>query len=376
MFVTIGTKTIDTSKAKSVDEILNIWSDANHDSDQIKTAKLVGYNFNPLDLTSVNAGKFTSSDVALIKVNISNAPVVHLSSSLVAQNEHLVILGFPGNAEGAIVDNSTETVTATSGVVSAIKKDSGGKNTLYQTDADISHGNSGGPAFDEVGDVIGLSTYTYQGTSADDGRKNYIRDIADFVKLTKDKSVTLNTKSTTQETWEKGLKLYDKSHYSAAVKQFEKVKALYPAHRLADSYIKSAKDNIAAGKDIKDFPIVILIAGLVVAVAGVGVAVFLIVRHRTHHHLYQTHEAAMPAGGPAPGGFALTGQLPPVMPGATGAPASFVPSPAPQPQQFVPTQPPAAPSETPQVTSVPVLIQPTAPAPGPTDNSNPPTPAA
>lgn len=53
---------------------------------------------------------------------------------------------------------SSGDVTFTSGVVSAIRISSDGKR-IYQTDAKVSQGSSGGPVLNEEGEVVGVVTF-------------------------------------------------------------------------------------------------------------------------------------------------------------------------------------------------------------------------
>lgn len=257
----------------------------------IKPAKVLAYNYDPKDsLTAIADPKagFSSSDVALLKIDTQNAPAIPIETGRVVQNEKIIIMGFPGNANNPLTDNQQTDVTVTDGVVSSIREAAGGKGKLYQSDAAASHGNSGGPAIDEDGKVIGLMTYRYADTEQGDAASSYIRDIADFTKLASDNGVKIDGTSTTQQDWESGLELYSKSHYSAALKDFAKVETAYPAQRLVASYISSSKDAIAAGKDVKDVPVDALIIILVLALAGAGTAGVVIIRHHGLHRVYQT----------------------------------------------------------------------------------------
>jgi S1-C subfamily serine protease len=49
--------------------------------------------------------------------------------------------------------------TITTGRVSRFRRDIGGQQVI-QTDAAIIQGNSGGPVFDDRGDVVGAATFT------------------------------------------------------------------------------------------------------------------------------------------------------------------------------------------------------------------------
>jgi S1-C subfamily serine protease len=262
-----------------------------YDSDTIKPARVVDSNYDPKDtLTAVADPKagFSSSDVALLKVDVRNAPAIPIETGQVVQNERIVIMGFPGNADNPLTDNQQTAVTVTDGVVSSIREAAGGHGRLYQSDADASHGNSGGPAIDEQGKVIGLLTYRYVDSEEGDAPASYIRDIADFKDLAEDNGVSLSGGSSTQNEWQNGLELYSHSHYSAALKDFERVQAAYPAQRLVADYISSAKEAVANGQDVKDMPVDVLITVLIVALVVAGATSVLIIRHHAMHRVYRT----------------------------------------------------------------------------------------
>ncbi len=303
-----------------------------HDTDTIKQAQVVGYDYNARDsYTAVaNPAKgFSSSDVALLKVNVVNAPAIPIETGRVVQNEKIVIMGFPGDANNALTDNRTADVTVTDGVVSSIRQAAGGNGKLYQSDADASHGNSGGPAIDEDGRAIGLMTYRYSSSKNGDSAKSYIRDINDFKKLADAKNVAIDSASKTQERWEDGLSLYSKNHYSAALKDFERVQTDYPAQRLVASYISSSKQAIAEGKDVKDFPVWVLAAGLAAGMIGLAAAAITVMRHHAMHRVYRT--SVPDAANPQPVFMATTsGQSQGTQPSAPASP------PTPPPRQQPP----------------------------------------
>lgn len=263
------------------------------DTATIKQAKLIGYNYSAQDkfIAIVDPIKgYSSSDVALLKVNVRNAPAIPIQTGPVLQNQKIVLMGFPTDASNPLIDNSFSDVTVTDGVISAIRQAAGNKGQLYQSDVDASHGNSGGPAIDDQGHAIGLLTYRYVDAGNGNSPKSYIRDISDFVELAKDEAVTINSDSTVQKLWLSGLEKYSNRHYSAALKDFNQVYSLYPSHRLVGSYMLSSKKAIVAGEDVKDVPVRLLMFGLVVSLTAVGVTVFVIVRHHGFHRVYQVSQ--------------------------------------------------------------------------------------
>jgi hypothetical protein len=284
--VALGTTPLELKNEQSARRMV----DKFEDTASLKSARIVGYNYSPKDqLTVVSDPKkgFSASDVALLKIEAKDLPIVQLSNDPVTQNEKISLFGFPGDADNSLTDNSKLGVTVTNGAISSIRDAAGSTSKLYQSDADASQGNSGGPAVNEDGHVFGLLTYRFSSGESTDAAKSYIRDIKDFKDLMKSKDITPNTVSATQQAWQKGLDLYSKHHYSAAQTQFEKVKELYPPHRLADSYIDMSKQAVSEGKDIKDPSIPLLLLGIGAGVGGIGIGVIMIARHHGKHQVYK-----------------------------------------------------------------------------------------
>lgn len=317
--VAIGKTPLTITKDDTLDSLIDT-----QDSDSIKRADVVGFDYSGKDLLVASSGDpqgFSSSDVALLKIKTADAPIIPIIAGQMTQNEKITVLGFPGDAENSLVDNSKLDVSVTNGAISAIKEAAGGKAKLYQSDVDASHGNSGGPAINEAGEVFGLLTYRIAGDSEGNAAKSYMRDIADFSKLVKAKNVTLNTKSTTQDSWQHGLLLYSQNHFSAAKKDFLKVKQAYPAHRLVAGYIDNADKQIAAGNDVKLISPVLIGGAGFLALSLVGVAIVLIVRHRSRHQAYVSQQPPTSSAGgvppPQPGtpmGIPLAQPQPPIRP--------------------------------------------------------------
>ena len=106
-------------------------------------------------------GSEAGDDVALLKIEGNNFPCVTIGSSdkLVVGDQVVAI----GNPLGEL------TSTLTVGYVSAkdrVVNTDGTAQSMFQTDAAINSGNSGGPLFNSAGEVVGITTAKYSGTSA------------------------------------------------------------------------------------------------------------------------------------------------------------------------------------------------------------------
>ena len=106
-------------------------------------------------------GRDATADMALLKVEGDHfQPVTLGSSNELAIGDMVVAIGNPLSALEA-----TQTVGYISGKNREVSTDSNVVNML-QTDAAINSGNSGGPLFNMRGEVVGITTAKYSGTSA------------------------------------------------------------------------------------------------------------------------------------------------------------------------------------------------------------------
>ncbi|MGN1016200.1 MAG: trypsin-like peptidase domain-containing protein [Faecousia sp.] len=106
-------------------------------------------------------GSDSTNDVAVLKVEAQNLPAVTLgSSSELIVGDMVVAIG---NPLGEL--NSTQTVGYVCGKDREVTT-GGTIINMIQTDAAINPGNSGGPLFNMNGEVIGITTAKYSGTTS------------------------------------------------------------------------------------------------------------------------------------------------------------------------------------------------------------------
>ncbi len=102
------------------------------------------------------------NDLALIKVDVTGLTAATFAKPGSVQiGDTVVAIGYALALDGG--------PTVTSGIVSALQRtietDSGALNSLIQTDAAISSGNSGGPVVNLRGEVVGINTAVARGDS-------------------------------------------------------------------------------------------------------------------------------------------------------------------------------------------------------------------
>jgi len=100
-------------------------------------------------------------DLAIIHVKMDDTPSIPLGdSSNVAQQDELTIIGFPGNGDVSTRGDPTDTLTSSINkvYVSALKHTDAGTQVI-QVGGNIEHGDSGGPALDSNGHIVGVVSF-------------------------------------------------------------------------------------------------------------------------------------------------------------------------------------------------------------------------
>lgn len=100
-------------------------------------------------------------DIAILKAEKTKLPTVQLGNDSESNaGDKIFVLGYPGAAtfNQILAQDAKLESTFTAGMVSA-RKSMPDKWDVLQVDAAITHGNSGGPVFDDKGKVIGVVTF-------------------------------------------------------------------------------------------------------------------------------------------------------------------------------------------------------------------------
>jgi len=204
-----------------------------------KLAKVIG-----------NPSPMIERDLAILKVDMSNTPslVVGDSDSL-RVGEEVYVIGYPGVVSfSPILSGSTMlSPSLTRGIFSGRKETIFNTPTL-QTDAMMTHGNSGGPALNAKGEVIGVAN---MGSISEAGQ-----EVAGFNFLVPSKLVMNylnengvdNEGGTVDETYRRGLGYYFAGAYASAIADFEAAKRMFPFHWHADELIVDSQSALDRGE--------------------------------------------------------------------------------------------------------------------------------
>ncbi|HYN23428.1 MAG TPA: trypsin-like peptidase domain-containing protein, partial [Pyrinomonadaceae bacterium] len=229
-------------------------------------------------------------DVAVIKIEVKNAPVLILGNSdAMKLQDHVTVLGYPGAADtfnsGILDSKSTLEASITDGKISAQKRSVSGAPVL-QISAPATHGNSGGPVMTDKMEVAGL--LTFGGDRVNDQEVSGFAfavpssTVLEFVKA----AGVANELGTADKAYREGLELYWAENYSKAIPKFEEVKRLFPEHSEVSSLAQDSQQKISEGKDKSGIPTSWIVGGvlvflfIIVAVIVIAVVVFLLMRRR------------------------------------------------------------------------------------------------
>jgi len=178
-------------------------------------------------------------DVGILKIEKNNLPVVQLGDSTkVELQEEIQTFGFPGAADFQGVQQyylnprSMLQVSVGRGRISALKQDYRGV-PLLQTDVSLSFGNSGGPAVNRKGQVIGVVTYA--GGSFDEGGRyipvqgfNFLIPINTVKEFIRDIGAEINRESAFNKIYYQVLDAVWKEDWYRAQQEIDKVLSLNP----------------------------------------------------------------------------------------------------------------------------------------------------
>jgi len=153
-----GEKMLDFILKESKFEITKTISVLDPASSAEKIEDAVGKGF-PAKVISITDDFYKDNkDAAIIKIDQGDLPSVKIGDSRkINVGEKIFVFGFPAAATFKSGDFFESTFTQ--GVVGAIKDSENSDFKIFQTDAKISEGSSGGPLINQKGEMVGLIAY-------------------------------------------------------------------------------------------------------------------------------------------------------------------------------------------------------------------------
>jgi S1-C subfamily serine protease len=172
-------------------------------------------------------------DAAIIKIEATNLPAVRLAPSIeyVHLGEELFIIGYPGVVlwHTYLSETSRAEASVTYGRVSSFKNDLNGRRIL-QTDAAISWGNSGGPAFSWNDEVIGVATFISTSLEGDQAIQgfNFLIPVDTIHALARQIGVTPQPNGPFMREWQAAVNAYFAGRFSTALAHAEAADKILP----------------------------------------------------------------------------------------------------------------------------------------------------
>ena len=175
----------------------------------------------------------SGQDLALLKLETADMPVLPLADSAQAQiGDRLHIIGFPGVVLSHELLNSSAKMEAsvTGGAVSGFKQDRANQ-LVIQTDASAAWGDSGGPAVNDAGAVVGVLTFV---TLSSDAQSNIVQGFnfiipsAAVVKFLEGTPVPRGEPNRFNAAWHAGLRDHFAGNYRRARAELAEANRLLP----------------------------------------------------------------------------------------------------------------------------------------------------
>ncbi len=242
----------------------------------------------------------TGKDVAVLKIEVKNAPTLRIGNSEHVQvGDRIFVMGYPGAADSSLLDaKSALEPTINDGAISA-KKTSADGAPILQTNTSATHGNSGGPAITDKGEVIGLLTFRGDTVNGQEVQGfNFLVPTSTAQEFLRQAGAE-NRESPVDRKWQHGLEAYWGEEYRNASDDFKEVLALYADHADATRLIADCQEHIARGDDKSGLVLLgwmgALGCGLVALVVGGLILLVVMMRRKA-----APKPAARPAPGPAP----------------------------------------------------------------------------
>lgn len=275
----------------NVEEALQSWCSQHIKIDKKEVTALVAagvavpgvaseYKGSPAEIVAVGEPA-PGKDVAILKVAGNNMQTLPLGDDkAINPGDRVYVVGYPAAAtfHPYLKQDVPHDPTLTAGVVSA-KKAMPGDWEVMQTDADFTHGNSGGPALDSAGRVIGIATFgsleptaSGQDVTAVPGM-NWLIPVSIAMEFLQRHNIKPQ-EGTVSKLYAQALDAFDAHHYRKALAIFQQINTISPAHPYVQSFISKSQQAIVEGKDRASVPM--LIVGIVILLAVlVALTIFL-----------------------------------------------------------------------------------------------------
>jgi serine protease Do len=206
----------------------------------------------PAEIISSATGQaIPGKDVAVIKIEASNLPTLPVGDEATLQSlDDIIVIGFPGavSASGLIPQQGQEP-SVTTGEFSGHQTTIGGWRAI-QVQTPIAHGNSGGPALDSSGKVIGIATFgSIDPTTGETAQAlNFLVPVS-IVKDFLNRANIVPSEGTFTQMYRQALTHYYAGRYNETIDTLEQVNLISPNNPYVIEYLQKSQTNLGFGTE-------------------------------------------------------------------------------------------------------------------------------
>lgn len=267
------------------DPVTSVWRDTWY------TGALDAHASDPLDMLKdlmqvphdqakiLKTSDFTHDDLAVLHIDERDTPSIQLGDSSNVQTlDNLMIIGFPGNGDANNDPTNLLTPSFNTANVSAIKTNDDAAE-LIQVGGNIEHGDSGGPALDASGKIVGVVSF---GGPDNQGITAFLRSSDTARSLIA--AAKVNTKpGAFEQAWERAFADYAANypgHWGRASREFSSLLKRYPQFHGASPYAawaqSQARHERLPARRTTLTPVALALLGTLAALALAMIALLLI----------------------------------------------------------------------------------------------------
>lgn len=192
-------------------------------------------------------------DVAIVHAGFTDTPSVSLGdSSAVQQQDQLTIVGFPGNGDVSNLPTDLLTSSINTITVSSIKTTDNGA-PLIQVGGNVEQGDSGGPALNNQGTVVGVVSF---GVASTAGSTNFLQASNSARDLVQSLSLD-TTPGNFQKQWSQAFTDYSSNsagHWHKSAQELQKLSTTYPQFKAVSKYLDYAQQQAQSEKPVTATP--------------------------------------------------------------------------------------------------------------------------
>ncbi|HEX6479876.1 MAG TPA: serine protease [Ktedonobacteraceae bacterium] len=210
---------------------------------------LPAYVHSPVDRIEAQSS-FNAKDVAIIHVsNMNDMPIGTIGdSTTVQEQDELRIVGFPGNGD-VNMNNISQLLTSSVNqvFVSSIKTTDSGA-PLLQVGGNVEHGDSGGPALNSSGQIVGIVSFGTNGP----GSTSFLQASASASMVAQQAGVN-TTPGPFEKAWSQAFNDYASTttgHWHKARQEFQQVANQYPNFKAIAPYLTYATQQAKTEKGL------------------------------------------------------------------------------------------------------------------------------